>query len=70
MKNILKTILFILILFTSVITVKGNSYNMLKKLYIVEGSYDTLFYPGFQLIMIKKVFILQLILKILLIENL
>lgn len=50
MKNILKTILFILILFTSIITVKGNSYNMLKKLYIVEGSYDTLFYPGYQLI--------------------
>ena len=23
---------------------------MLKKLYIVEGSYDTLFYPGYQLI--------------------
>ena len=43
MKNILKTILFILILFTSIISVKGNSYNMLKKLYIVEGSYDTLY---------------------------
>ena len=48
-----KILLLFILLITVVITpemVKANSTNILKKLYIVEGSEDTLDYPGFMLI--------------------
>ena len=48
-----KILLLFILLITVVITpemVKANSTNILKKLYIVEGSEDTLDYPGFMLV--------------------
>ena len=51
----MKKILFLLIFVFSVVClnknfVKASEYNMLKKLYVVSGSFDTLDYPGYKLV--------------------
>lgn len=50
MKKIIVIIVILLLFSFKVTAIKANNTNILKKLYILEGSTDTLTYPGFELI--------------------